>query len=124
MKKDIDCREDIVLLVDSFYDKVKTNPTLGYIFNEVAKLNWEEHLPKMYAFWAGILLGETGFSGNPMRKHLALSQITPMTEIEFSEWLLLFNQTVDSLFEGNTAEEAKTRAQNIAGLMLHKIENL
>ncbi len=78
----------------------------------------------MYAFWAGILLGETGFSGNPMRKHLALSQITPMTEVEFSEWLFLFNQTVDSLFEGNTAEEAKTRAQNIANLMLHKIQNL
>ena len=124
MKKDIENREDIILLVNTFYNSVKENKTLGYIFNDVAKIEWESHLPKMYSFWASLLLDEHSFSGNPMLKHIALSKITSMTETEFSEWILLFTNTVDALFEGETANEAKLRAGNIARLMLHKIQTV
>lgn len=121
MKKDLYNREDVELLVDTFYEKVKANATIGYIFNDIAKVDWENHLPLMYSFWASILLGEHSFSGNPMDKHIQLSKIAPMTDKEFSEWLKIFIQTTDELFEGEKAEEAKTRASNIARLMLHKI---
>ena len=121
MKKDLYNREDVELLVDTFYDKVKANATIGYIFNDIAKVDWENHFPLMYSFWASILLGEHSFSGNPMDKHIQLSKIAPMTDKEFSEWLKIFIQTTDELFEGEKAEEAKTRASNIARLMLHKI---
>ncbi|MEO5645236.1 MAG: group III truncated hemoglobin [Bacteroidia bacterium] len=124
MKKDIENREDIELLVNSFYDKIRTNEILGHIFNDVAQINWEEHLPKMYSFWASLLLGEHSFSGNPMMKHIELSKLTAMTEVEFSEWLSIFYQTLDDLFVGSRADEAKTRAANIARLMLHKIEEV
>ncbi len=122
MKNDISTHEDIVLLVNTFYEKVKKNETLNYIFSDVAKLNWEAHLPVMYSFWASMLLDEQTYKGNPMTKHIELSRMTPLTEKEFSEWLLLFTETVDELFEGNKADEAKTRAANIARLMLHKIQ--
>jgi len=122
MKPDISGRADIELLVNTFYDKVRANAVLGYIFNDVARINWETHLPKMYSFWASLLLGEQSFTGNPMQKHIALSRLTAMTETEFSEWLALFNETTDELFEGEKALEAKTRAANIARLMLHKIQ--
>lgn len=121
-KTDIANREDIELLVNTFYDRVKTNLVLGYIFNHVIKVNWETHLPRMYSFWASILLNEHSFSGNPMLKHIDISKQTPLSETEFSEWLLLFNTTVDDLFAGNNADEAKTRAANIARLMLYKIQ--
>lgn len=124
MKRDIENRDDIVLLVNTFYNSVKENNKLAYIFNDVAKINWDIHLPKMYSFWASLLLAEHSFSGNPMEKHIALSKITSMTEIEFSEWLLLFTNTVDILFEGEKATEAKLRAGNIARLMLHKIQTV
>lgn len=122
MKKDIETRADVELLVNSFYDLVKKNALLGYIFNDVAKIDWNTHLPKMYSFWASLLLGEHSFSGNPMQKHVALSKLTEMTDVEFSEWLQLFNKTIDTLFEGPKAEEAKVRAANIARLMLYKIQ--
>lgn len=122
MKPDISSKEDIKLLVDTFYNKVQANATLGYIFNDVAKLNWDEHLPKMYSFWGSLLLQEHTYTGNPMKIHVELSKITTMSNAEFSEWLTLFSETVDELFEGSTAEEAKTRAANIARLMQHKIE--
>ncbi len=122
MKNDIQNRPDIELLVNTFYEKVRENKVLGYIFNDVAKINWESHLPKMYSFWASILLGEHSFSGNPMQKHIALSKVTEMTDKEFSEWLYLFIETVDELFVGEKANEAKLRAGNIARLMLHNIQ--
>ncbi len=123
-KADITTREDIVLLINTFYGKVRGNNILGYIFNDVARVDWESHLPRMYSFWSSLLLGEQSFAGNPMAKHIELSRITSMTSIEFSEWLYVFSQTVDELFEGDKASEAKMRAENIAGLMLHRIESV
>lgn len=120
--KDIETREDVVLLVNRFYEQVRVNPVLGYIFEELAQVNWDEHLPKMYSFWASILLHEQSYSGNPMIRHLELSQKVPLREQEFSEWLKIFNQTVDAHFQGENAEEAKLRAGNIARLMLYKIQ--
>ena len=122
MKPDITSKTDIKVLVDTFYNKVQANATLGYIFNDVAKLNWDEHLPKMYSFWGSLLLQGHTYAGNPMKIHVELSKITTMSLVEFSEWINLFYQTVDELFEGEIASEAKTRAANIARLMQHKIE--
>lgn len=122
MKKDIENRADIELLVNSFYTEIKADATLGYIFEDIAKVNWNTHLPKMYSFWSSLLLGEHSYEGDPMSKHIALSKITSLTETEFSKWLFIFKQTVDSLFEGGKAEEAKSRAANISRLMLHKIQ--
>jgi len=120
--KDLETRADVILLVDTFYTKVKSNPVIGYIFTEVAALDFETHLPKMYDFWCSMLLGEQSYSGNPMTPHLVLSQKIKLSSVHFDEWLLLFNETVDTLFEGEIANNAKYRAKNIAGLMLYKIE--
>lgn len=110
-------------MVDTFYDKVKANPTIGYIFNDIAKVNWEHHLPKMYDFWSSILLNDHSYSGQPMGKHIDLSKQAPMTKVEFLEWLRLFYETVDEHFKGEVAELAKYRGRSIAGIMLYKIES-
>lgn len=124
MKPDILSKSDIKLLVDTFYDKAKINPVIGFIFTDVAKVNWEHHLPKMYAFWESVLIGGPPYGGNPMVPHLQLSKLTPLTEKEFSAWLSIFNETMNELFEGPVAEEGKARAANIAALMLCKIQSV
>lgn len=124
MRVRITNRTHIELLVNTFYDRVKVHPVLGPIFNDMAKVDWNMHLPKMYNFWASILLGDQSYEGNPMVKHIQLSRTMPLTEHAFSEWITLFTRTVDDLFEGEKAEEAKTRAANIARLMLHKIQTV
>jgi len=58
MRKNIENKEDIIILVDEFYANVMTNPTIGYIFSDVVRVDWSIHLPKMYAFWETMLLGE------------------------------------------------------------------
>lgn len=114
MKSDITSKTDIELLVDSFYNKVQQNEVLAHIFNDVVKINWNKHLPKIYSFWASLLLQEHSYNGNPMKIHVELSKMTPMSTTEFSEWVSLFYQSVDKLFESSTVEKAKTRAANIA----------
>lgn len=121
MEDDIKTRDDIVLLVDTFYGKVMTNSVIGYIFSDVAGIDWSIHLPKMYRFWASLLLNEQSYSGNPLRVHVHLSTLTEMTEKEFSEWTKLFIETTDELFSGEKAEEAKRRAEKIASTMLTNI---
>ncbi len=121
MKGDIKRFEDIKLLVDKFYEQVKQDATIGYIFNDIAKVDWEEHLPRMYSFWASALLGESTFNSDVMSKHIQLNKKTPLTQLHFSRWLQLWTATLDEHFEGKKANEAKARGKSIADLMLFKI---
>ena len=123
MKTDIQNTDDIKLMVDTFYERVAKNPILGPIFNDVAQINWEHHLPIMYAFWSSTLLGKMGYKGNPMDAHFRLNQKIPLKDEAFNTWKSLFIETVDSLFEGEMASEAKKRAVSIADLMFFKIQN-
>lgn len=120
-RPDIASREDIVRLVDAFYGRVRADDVLGPIFDDVARVDWPAHLPKMYAFWDAVLFGTAGFKGNPLGAHLQLAQLTPLGSREFGRWIELFHATVDALFCGTTADEAKTRASRIAIVMQHHI---
>ncbi len=120
MKKDIQNRQDIELLVNTFYDKVKADAVIGYLFNDVAKVNWDEHLPKMYNFWENIIFYTGNYSGSPMIVHRDLHQKSTMSEGHFNHWVALFTSTVDELFEGERADDIKDRAANIAAVMMYK----
>ena len=120
-KKDIENKDDIKFLVDSFYKKVLSNNIIGFIFNDVAKINFHDHMPKMYDFWESTLLQSNSYNGNPMIIHLDLHKKIPLKKVHFDEWLRLFNETVNELFHGETAELAKTRALSIATVMQIKI---
>ncbi|HZV70040.1 MAG TPA: group III truncated hemoglobin [Saprospiraceae bacterium] len=112
--KDISTVEDIKSLIDSFYSKVKKDDVIGYIFNDVAHVNWEHHLPKMYAFWEFLLLGMDTYRGNPFEAHRKLSEKIQLRPDHFDRWLQLFTQSVDEQFAGLNAEEAKNKAKLIA----------
>ena len=120
MKKEVKSREDIIALVDAFYAKVQIDPVIGYLFNDVAKVNWEEHLPKMYNFWENIIFYSGNYSGSPMVVHRELHAKSTMTEAHFQHWVGLFTDTVDELFVGQNAEEIKSRAAAIASVMMYK----
>lgn len=120
MKLDIKNRTDIETLINAFYNKIKSDAVIGYFFNDVAKVNWETHLPRMYDFWENILFSTGNFTGNPMLKHKELHEKSAMTEEHFNHWIIVFKLTVDELFTGVKAEEIKERATNIASAMMYK----
>lgn len=121
MITDIESRKDIELMVNTFYEKVKSSTIIGFIFNDVEKVNWQEHLPVMYNFWENTLFFTGSYNGNPMLIHQQLNQRIALTTEHFTEWLYLFTNTVDELFEGERAELAKQRAISISTIMKMKI---
>lgn len=110
-------RAEIELLVNTFYARIREDDLLSPIFNEVIQQRWPEHLEKMYNFWETVLYATPAYKGSPFPKHARL----PVEEEHFLRWQEIFNQTVDSLFIGEKAEEAKWRAGRMAELFLQKI---
>lgn len=117
-KKEITSIEDIKLLVDNFYGKVKVDLLLGDIFNDTIKDRWPQHLEKMYRFWQTVLLGEHTYYGSPFPPHAKL----PVEQKHFNAWLKLWYETIDEYFVGEKADEAKWRGDKMAVMFLSKIE--
>lgn len=118
-KKEIFQLEDIKLLVDTFYGKVREDELIGPIFNEKIQDRWPQHLAKMYTFWQTVLLGEHTYFGSPFPPHAQL----PVERVHFERWLALFSQTLDELFTGEVAKEALWRANKMAEMFQYKIEH-
>lgn len=109
-KKLISGRGEVELLVNTFYERVQKDDLIGPIFNEIAKIDWDHHLPKMYAFWDDLLFANDSYRGRPFPPHMKFD----LTREHFDRWVSLFTQTVDDLFVGLKADEVKIRAQRIA----------
>ena len=107
---DIETPEDVKKLVDAFYAKVNRDPLLAPVFNEIANVDWDAHLPTMYRFWESMLFGTGNYQGTPFPKHAVL----PVEQEHFERWLALFVGAVDENFSGPNSEQAKNRAVSIA----------
>ena len=116
--KEIISLNDIKKLVDTFYEKVRKDDVIGPIFNERINDRWPQHLEKMYTFWQTVLLGEHTYFGTPFPPHANL----PVSHQHFEKWMQLFTATVDELFTGEIANEAKWRAGKMAEMFESKIE--
>lgn len=118
MQHDILNLEDVKRLVDNFYGRVREDEMLAPIFNTRLQDRWPEHLEKMYRFWQTVLLGEHTYYGAPFPPHAKL----PVSHIHFERWMQLFNSTVEDLFTGEKADEAKWRGNKMAEMFEIKIE--
>jgi hemoglobin len=113
-RPDLDSRGQIEEMVRQFYASVNTDDLLGPVFNDVAAVDWDLHLPKLTAFWCRALLGIEGFQGNPYARHAAVHAVSPLTLAHFERWLELFERTLDGGWAGVRAERARTLVHNVA----------
>ena len=120
--RELSTREDIEELVNHFYKKVDRDPVIGFFFNTIAKVQWDDHLPKMYSFWETLLFGQISYKGNPMAAHFPINAQHPMKKEHFEHWLKLWTESVETLYHGEIADLAIYKAGNIARLMAHKME--
>lgn len=121
--KDIQTRADVELLIRNFYDKVLADERISFIFIDVAKIDLEHHFPRLFDFWENILLQPNGYKQNVLKIHLDLNEKVALQTEHFDRWLALFHQTVDELFEGKIANNAKNKALSIATVMQTKLHN-
>lgn len=125
-KTDLNTRKDVFLLVSSFYEKVRADATIGPFFNETIK-DWEEHLDRLTTFWETSLFMskkvEKKYHGNPLEAHVRVDKQFNHTidNLHFGIWLNLWYQTIDELFEGDIADNAKRRARKMGTFMYMNI---
>src|SRR3954452_24693322 len=120
---DIETREDCERLVRAFYGRALTDPMIGYLFTDVARLDLEAHLPRIASFWETVLLGAGTYGGGAFRPHAALDAKSPMRPAHFERWLVLWRETVDELFTGERAELAKEHALRVAAAFHRRLSS-
>ena len=121
---DIRDRDDILVLVRTFYETAFQDPLIGPIFTEVAHMDLDHHLPIMGDFWESVLFQAGGYHRNAMALHSALNTKHPLTAEHFDRWLLLWTTTVDALHEGPVADAAKAQAARTALSMQRRVQGL
>jgi hemoglobin len=110
---DIETRADCEALVRAFYGRALTDPILGWLFTDVAQLDLETHLPRLASFWETVLLGAHSYSGGAFPPHAALNAKVRLRAGHFERWLWMWRQTVDELYAGARAEQAKEHANRV-----------
>ena len=116
MNKAMLCTEqEVVLLVNTFYARVKHDPLIGPVFDQHIQ-DWPTHLEKMVDFWSSLLRGTARFRGMPMVTHSRLEGIAPE---HFQRWLELFRQTTHDLENAGLRERANDLSSRIAQSLWH-----
>lgn len=121
---DLRNREDIIRLVDRFYQRIRSDEKLDPVFDQIAHVDWDSHLPKMYDFWDTVMFRSGTFRGNPIAAHAKLVPLTDMSMATFDYWLGLFRETVAELFEGEKAGHIVRCAEDMANVLYSKIKNV
>ena len=120
-RSDITNRQDIIRLVDAFYERIRKDDKLGPIFEDIAHVNWNTHLPRMYDFWDSVIFRTGTFRGNPLVAHAKLVPLADMGRATFDRWLTLFRETVFELFEGTQAALIVRSAEDMANVIHGRI---
>lgn len=116
-KRDIENRDDLLQLMQSFYKKLLADNSINYLFTEVAKIDLTHHFPVLVDFWDAVLFQSDTYQKNAMQPHIALHQKSPLLKHHFETWLQYFKESVDEQFLGDNAFIIKERATSIATVM-------
>lgn len=118
--KDIESKEDIQLLVDTFYDGVLNDPLMRPVFEESLP-HWEHHKSRVINFWDNWIFQTGAYDGGMMWKHMDRHAKHPMTRERFEHWLAHWKFTIDELFHGKNADFAKAKAIEIGNVLFVKL---
>lgn len=118
---DLDDPTKVAEMVRRFYADVAQDVLLGPMFNDIARVDWSAHLPKLTAFWCRALFSMPGYEGNPYRAHQMVNAKSPFAVEMFERWLELFSEIVDSGWVGPKAEQAKALGRKVAEVHCHQI---
>jgi len=106
--------EDIRRLVDLFYGRVRRDPLLGPVFARAigsADADWARHLARLADFWSSLMLRSGRYRGDPFSIHQRLPDLEPAM---FDHWLALFAEACAEVFEPDTADAFRERAERVA----------
>jgi len=117
--KDILTREDILLIMRKFYDKLLADSSINFFFTQITNTDkhLEEHFETLATFWEQSLFLKGGYSNNMFQMHKDVHEKHKLTKEHFNIWLNHLYTTIDKYFVGENCEQMKTQALNIATMM-------
>lgn len=118
---DLDTRAKVHDVVVDFYREVVFDDLLAPVFDEVADVDWAEHLPKLIDYWCQVLLGEPGYDGYILAPHAHVHEQAPFTPELFDRWYSLWSSCIDAHWAGPTADRAKTHAERIGRVLARRL---
>jgi hemoglobin len=123
MMRDIETREDLVHLLEAFYQKAFADELIGHFFTKVVPLNLETHIPVIADFWEAIIFNKHTYKKNVMVVHKHIHHLSHIKKPHLDRWVQLFTGTVDEMFKGDKATLIKQRGSSIATLMDIKLNH-
>ncbi|MFT5581006.1 MAG: hemoglobin [Psychromonas sp.] len=111
----LDSKDKVELLITTFYDAAVKNEIIGHFFKHV---DFEAHMPRMIGFWSFLLIDEAGYKGNVIEKHMGM----PLEKIHFDEWVRLFVENAESLFDEDAVKLIKEKLVVLRWTMESKLE--
>ncbi|MCF6205499.1 MAG: group III truncated hemoglobin [Sulfurovum sp.] len=123
MAESVITRDNIARMVNLFYIRVLKDDEVGPFFveklgDDIKSEIWQSHLELLTNFWSSIALGDNSYYGNPFAPHMQLDGLRRET---FSQWLSLFHDTLDSIYEPEVAILFKERSTMIAGNFMRNL---
>ncbi len=117
--KDIETREDILLIMRKFYDKLLADNSINFFFIKVTTVDQhlEKHFDILATFWEQSLFLKGGYYNNMFSIHKEVHDKHAFTKEHFATWLHHFHETIDEHFAGKYAEQMKTQALSMATIM-------
>jgi len=110
--RDIATDNDVGVIVRSFYRAAIPDELLGPVFERFG-VDWSRHIPKLVRYWEHVLLRRPGSGVNTISAHGDVQRIAPFGAAHIDRWVELWDDTVDALYAGPVAEQAKTRARQV-----------
>ena len=117
--KDIETREDIILIIRNFYDRLLKDQSINFFFTQATHVDQhlEEHFETLATFWEQGLFLKGGYFNNMFSIHKDVHDKHAFTKEHFETWLTHFNSTIDEHFAGKYAEQMKTQALSMSTIM-------
>ncbi len=117
-------KENLNRLVVSFYTKVLKDDLIGPIFisvlgDDLKSDKWKAHIELLTNFWASIALGDFTYNGNPFAPHVQFQD--KLSIKAFEQWLKLFFETLNTIYEPEIAQQFLARSKNIAGNFIRNL---
>jgi hemoglobin len=98
-------------LVETFYDRVRSDPLIGPVFNRAIH-DWPDHLYKLQAFWSSVMLTTGRYKGRPLPAHI--KHADHIDAASFTRWLEIWGRTTEELMDPQSAAALQEKAGRIA----------
>jgi hemoglobin len=118
---DLADRADVEALLRCFYGRVLVDDILAEPFRQVRARGLDSHIPVMCDFWETVLFRAGRYRGSALHAHRHVHHRTPLAGRRFVRWLTTWNATVDEMYCGPVAEQAKVQAARIAWAMHRRL---